>query len=358
MKKFIVNTFRLACALLSLVRGVMVLCMLAVFTMTVYFISVAARVTIDQYNETLVWKDTGYGVPLAEVEPALLSNMADAGTVDAAEALDALEQYLEGLDGMSIPDRQLAESLLSEASKWKETYGLGSGTVDRLSLYLELEDAIPEAYATLDTGRLQSLGNMLYDMEMEDQTISGQQYMERLKGVSADFVEAGHAMSGTIWSAGTVRDGIWAVPYTYGREEMTGILDRLRPMEKFPAIQAIAGMLSDSSTVLNQNKNTRDMFAYHQFMDIVSNVDRSSYVPVSSIYTYGQALTFGCNVEVWQQDGYTVSLDSPVSGIYHDGERLEGDEYVRKGTELTVTLDEIYEPIPEEPDDWDNEWDE
>lgn len=346
MKKFFLNTFRFIGALLALIRGVMILSMLVVGIITVYLIYVTANVTINQYNETLTWKNTAYEVPLAEIEPALVANRMDTDIVGAAAAWDDLETYLNSLDGQFIPDRETAETLLAEAVKWQETYNLKSDSIARLSLYLELEDAISEAYDTLNTNKLQELAQTLYNLELEEKTEAGQQYMERIRNVSSDFAEARNVMTETILSVGTVENGIWTIPYTYTRTDLTEVLEQVESMEKFPDLCNSADVLSDIADVLNYNKNAREYFEYQEFAESIANIKRSQYVAVSSIYTYEQALAFGCNIYPECHDGYTINPNSPVTGIYHDGERLDNNQYVKKGTQLTAEISEIYDPIP------------
>lgn len=346
MKKFFINTFRFIGALLALIRGVMILGMLIVGVITVYLIYVTANITINQYNETLTWKNTAYEIPLAEIEPALVANRMDTDIVDAAAAWDDLETYLDNLDGQSIPDKETAGTLLTEAVKWQEKYNLKSDSITRLSLYIELEEAISNAYNTLDTDRLQELARTLYDLELEEKTKAGQQYMERIRNVSSEFSEVQKVMTETILSVGTVENGIWTIPYTYTRTNLTEALEQIQNMQKFPDLCDSANVLSDIADVLNYNKNAREYFEYQEFMESIADLKRSQYIAVSSIYTYSQALAFGCNIYPEYRDGYTINPNSPVIGIYHDGERLEDNQYVKKGTLLTAEISEIYDPIP------------
>lgn len=347
MKKFIKNVFRFIGAVFSLIRGIMIIGMLVIGAASIYFINMAYKVTVNQYEESLVWKDTAYEKPLAEVEPVLVSNIVDTNIVAAASAWDMLNQYVESLDGSPLQDKEKAETLLGDAAHWQEVYNLRSDAITRLSLYLELEDAISNAYATLDTGALKDLSEKLYSLELEGPTISGQRYMERLGEVSADFKEAGSLMVDTVLSAGTLKDGIWTVPYTYTKKDITKVLERLQAMEKFPDICNTADILSDIADVLNYNKNARDYFKYQEFKkSVLAKTARSGYKPVSSIYTYAQALDFGCDIIAEEQDGYTISPDSTLNGIYYKGERLSDSDYVKKGTPLTAVVNEIYEPIP------------
>lgn len=351
MKKFVKNTFRFIGAVFSLIRGIMVLGMLVMAAASVYFINMAYKVTIDQYEESLVWKDTAYEKPLAEVEPVLVSNIVDTDIVAAASAWDTLNQYVGGLDGSGLQDKENAKMLLDNAAHWQDVYNLRSDAVTRLSLYLELEDAIPDAYVTLDTGALEGLADRLYALELEMPTASGKQYMERLGEVSADFKKAKALMADTVLSAGSLKDGTWTVPYTYTEKDIAKVLGQLQAVEKFPDIRSTINVLSDVADVLNYNKNARDYFKYQEFKkSVLGKTSRSKYRPVSSIYTYAQALDFGCDILAEERDGYTISPDSILNGIYYKGERLSGNDYVKKGTLLTAIVNEIYEPIPiEEP---------
>lgn len=347
MKKLFRTVFRFTGALFLLIRNVAVLGMIIIAVAAVYFINMIGKVTVNQYNESLVWEKTAYDAPLAEVEPALVANVLSTDIVDAAAAWEDLEQYVDGLDGQSIPDRDVAEELLQQALYWQEIYHLKSNSVTRLSLYLDLEDAIADVYTTLDTAELKSLSSALYNLEMEEPTDAGKQYMDRLRKVSSDLEEVQKTMSDIIRSVGDVKDGVWIVPYTYTRTDLTEVLEQIQKMQKFPALSDTVNVLSDMADVLNYNKNTREYFQYQAFKEKMDRINRSQYVAVSSVYTYEQALLFGYDVDVEQWAGYTVSLKSPVTGIYYEGERLDNSQYIRKGARVTVEIDEMYDPIPE-----------
>lgn len=346
IKKFFSGTFRFIGALLALIKGIMVIGMLMVGVGTAFLIYTTAKVTIEQYNETLTWKNTAYETPLAEIEPALVSNIVDTDIVTAAAAWEALDSYVDSLE-QEPPDRETAQALLDEAVKWQEKYGLQSDTITRLSLYLETEEAITEAYSTLDTSRLKELAQELDRLEMESSTPAGQYYMRRLAEVASDFRQAADMMENVIGTVGMLQNGIWTIPYTYTRTELADALEQVNAMKKFPVLNDTAGILSDVADVLNSNKNARDYFAYQEFSAKVIGLTRSDYVAVSSVYDYGQALDYGFTVAPVHMNGYTVSLSSPVTGIYYDGRRLEGNEYVRKGSNVTVKISEVYEPVVE-----------
>lgn len=346
MKKFFKEMFRFVGALLALVRGIMVIAMLIMVVVSIYLINMTAHVTINQYNETLTWKNTAYKVPLAEIEPTLVSNVVDTDIITAASAWDELDSYLDSIKDGGL-ERDKAQAILDEAVQWQEVYGLKSDAITRLSLYLELEDAIPEAYSTMDLSRLKELSASLYSLELEERTATGQEYMARVAQVASDFADAKKTVIETIGSIGTFEDGVWTVPYGYSRTDLTDVLEKLKSLEKFPALYDSENVLSDIADVLNTNKDAREYFEYQQFIGSVEGLTRSDYVAVSSVYTYGDALAYGCRVDVPQWEGYSISMDSPVTGLYHDGERLASDEYIRKNAQITAEIDPIYELLPE-----------
>ena len=348
-KNFFINVFRFIGALFALVRGIMILSMLVIGTVSAYLIYATYEETVNQYNETLIWKNTGYDVPLSDIEPALVSNIVDTDIVNAATAWENLNTYLKTLEENPISDVEEAKGILSEAVAWQEAYHLKSDDIDRLSLYLELEEAIPKAYETLNTEELEELSNRLYNLELEEHTTSGGQYMERLKEVSSDFEEAEALMSETVGSIGSVKNGIWTIPHTYTRTDLEDVLGQIESMQKFPALYDTAAVLSDIADVLNYNKNAREYFEYQTFAQSVAGLDRSSYAAVSSIYTYEQAVAFGCRVRAAQMPGYIIDPNSPVTGIYYEGERLDSNEYIRKGAPVTAEIRVSYIPVEEIP---------
>ena len=158
-------------ACFSLVRAVFLFCIVTVAVLSVFLIWMAYRVTITQYEETLIWENTAYTVPLADIEPVLVSNVVDTAVVTAAASWERLDAYVDSLSGR-IPDRAEAEQILSEAVMWQAAYGLNSLSIDRLRLYLDLEDAVTEAYETLNTENLDRLSVELSNLEREDLTTS------------------------------------------------------------------------------------------------------------------------------------------------------------------------------------------
>lgn len=353
MRKFFKCIWKFLKAMLSTVRILTIIGMFIVAGVTIYFVTTAYRVTVNQYNESLIWESTAYEAPLAEIEPALVSNVVDTGMVDAAASWDALEDYVHSLDGKSI-DKAKAKSLLDKAAQWQEAYGLESEAVSRLSLYLEIEDAIPKAYDTLDTENLSSLAMLLYAMELKERTQAGQQYMERIAQVASDFAAAKALMGDTILSVGTLEDGVWTIPYTYDRSDVTQLLKRAEALRKFPKLRDMANVLSDITTVLNYNKNARERFGYQKFKDMIAGLSRSDYIAVSSVYTYGQALSYGLKVDV---QGDYADANSPVEGLYYKGRRLENNQHIRKGSNVVVKVTGLYKPeatpeptpVPTEP---------
>lgn len=354
MKRFFKNMFRFIGALLALAKGITIIGMFIIAACSIYLIYTTANVTINQYNETLTWQNTAYEVPLAEIEPTLVSNVVDTDIITAASAWENLDNYLYSIKDGGF-ERDTAQAILDDAVQWQDIYGLKSDAITRMSLYLELEDAIPEAYDTMDLSRLKELSVSLYSLELEERTATGQAYMDRVARVASDFADAKRTVTETIGSIGTFEDGIWIVPYGYSRTDLTDVLEKLKSLEKFPALYDSENVLSDIADVLNTNKDAREYFEYQQFIENVGDLTRSDYVAVSSIYTYADAVAYGCQVDAPQWDGYFISGESPVTGLYYDGERLASDEYIRKGAQITAEIDPIYELIPEpepEPDIW------
>ncbi len=346
MKRFFKGTFRFIGAFIALVRGIMVLAMLVVGMVTVYFINKAANITINQYNESLIWESTAYEAPLAEIEPAFVSNVIDTDAVDAAAAWEELDRYMDSLDGQQIKDRDTAKKVLDNAVYWQDIYGYKSDEITRLSLYLDLEDAISYAYTTLDTSNLQTLSIKLYDLEMEEKTKTGQQYIKRIKEAGNDFKEVKIFLTETIYTIGPVEYGILTIPGSCTRRDLAEVLKKAQIMNKFPAFKTKTDVMSGIDEALARNKNAEDYFKYRQFKENAVETC-NQYTSVSVISTYGQALAFGCNIQAEDRPGYRISIESPVFGVYYEGERLDDNQYIRNGTPVTAEIDPVYEPVPE-----------
>ena len=336
-------------ACFSLVRAVFLFCVAAVAVLSVFLIWMAYRVTVTQYEETLVWENTAYTVPLADIEPVLVSNVIDTDVVTAASSWERLDAYVENLSGQ-IPDRTEAEQILSEAERWQEAYGLDSLSIDRLRLYLDLEDAITEAYETLNTENLERLSVKLSNLEREDLTTSGQYYQEYIRQVYSDFQTAKTLMGETVGSVGTFADGVWTLPYTYTSTELNEIASQLSTLEKFPLLCSVDDLSYQLTEILRYNENAREYLTYHAFLGKVEASSRSDYVQASSITTYEDAVSFGCIIRLDERNGFTVSPLSPVENLSYRGELLDGNEYVKRGAPLTAQIDEVYDPVLDNSD--------
>lgn len=345
MRRFMEGAFRFVGAVLALVRAAMVLGMMALAGMSLYMINMTARMMVDQYNETLIWKDTAYGGSLAQIEPAFVSNRVDTGTKAAAEAFEAVDGCLASLEHGQEVDADMFRQLAEAAAPYQEQYGVTSDAADRLLLYADIEDALPEAYASMETGRLQALMEELSAMEMEGRTAAGQAYMDRIRQAAADLSEIESVMEQAA-GIGTLQDGIWTLPGTCTYEDVAPVLERVGALHDIPVMQDTCRALEDIEDVLAANARYKEWSGYQAFKEAVGRTGRSDYVPVSSIYTYGQALEFGCIVSVLEYEGYEISLDSKVTGIWHDGERLEAGQYIRNGAPIEVEIDPEYVPLP------------
>lgn len=358
IKKFFKETFRFIGALLALIKGIAFILMLCIAVISLYLIRTTATVTINQYNETLSWQNTAYDVPLSEINPVLVSNRVDTDVVTAAHAWESLESYVGSLDENGIQDQDTARQLLDDAIVWQEKYSLKSDAIERLRLYLEIEDAVPEAYETLDTEWLQSLAGSLHELELEEMTTAGQTYMSRISQVSDDFKNAKEMMEQTVASVGTFENGVWTIPYAVTREDLSSVLEQIQSMQKFKTMRNAADVLSDIADVLNSNKNAQEYFEYQEFYDNVIGLDRSQYVPVSSLYTYEQAIAYGCQIYEYPPDGYVISPSSPVTGVFYNGERLESNQYINRNafSRIEAQITPMYDPVPEQTEEYYDDW--
>lgn len=351
MKRFLKGMVRFIGAMLALVRGVMVLSMLVIAGISLYIVYTTAQITVDQYNETLIWQDTTYGDSLAQVEPVLVSNRIDTDVKAAVQAFEAIDIYLSELKEDSSLDIDHVSELLDAAGPYVERYGIEPDSAKRLSLYLEIEKAIPEAYESLNTERLEQLSGQLRMMENEDRTESGQIYMAHIQKVSEDFLAAGDFAADPVSGIGTLDDGIWTIPQGTTKEQLMPVLEKIDMILSFPAMQITAEAVSGIDDVLEKNADAGECSGFQKFKQDMTGIVRSDYVPVSSIYTYKQALEFGCIVSVTEYEGYEISLDSLVTGIWHNGERLDGSQYIRKGAPIEIEIDPVYVPVVVSEDD-------
>lgn len=340
------------------VRKILLILMVLGALGTVAFIALITDITWEQYQDTKEWEDTSFGEELSKVPPFLARNYVKAEDKEAVLIWNETAQTLAQIDedkGVRDGKRKTYEEILARSKAEQEAYGLTEGEVpllnERLSLYLELEDALDKAYDTPATDTLKELSTRLYNIHVQVQAPVHDVYFERLNTVANDYRALSDFLSETLPTLGSISEKVLIVNIGMDQDETKAVVKTLEEgnLRKFPFLEKLYRLLTGNAweQILYRNQVSRAYQDWSAAKGELESLSQSQYYSVSVISTYQQALDAGLTVQVDERDGYTVDPNSPVEAITYEGKVLTLDQYIRYGTPVTVELTETYVPIPE-----------
>lgn len=350
-----------------MMKKIMIGCMILASLVTIGFIALIANITWEQYQDTKEWEDTTFGEELSKVPPFLARNYVKAEDKEAVLIWNETSQALSEIDedkGIKTEKREEYEQILAQSKAEQEEYGLTEGEVpllnERLSLYLELEDALAKAYESPETETLKELSTRLYNVNVQVQAPVHSVYFEQLRTVAKDYSDLAEFLSDMLPVLGERKDKVLTVSIDVGPKVTEQTVTALEEgnLRKFLFLEKLYKLLKGDTweKILKRNEISRDYYTWMEAKEELESLSKEQYYSVSSITTYQQALDAGLSVRVEEQDGYTVDPNSPVESISYQGTVLNPDQYVRYGTEVTVEITEQYVeiPKPEEPEEPEN----
>lgn len=340
-----------------MIKKILIGCMIFASLVTIGFIALIANITWEQYQDTKEWEDTTFGEELSQVPPFLARNYVKAEDKEAVliwnEAAQALSQ-IDTEEGVDPKKRENYEQILQESQAEQEAYGLTEGKVpllnERLSLYLELEDAIASAYDKPETETLKELSTRLYNVNVQVQAPVHSVYFERLQTIAEDYKNLAAFLTDTLPKLGTIEEKVLTVSIDVGPKNTEQAVKALEEgnLRNFSFLKKLYDLLTGDTwdTILKRNEISRAYYTWMDAKEELESLSQSQYYSVSVIATYQQALDAGLSVNVEEKDGYAIDPNSPVESISYNGTVLTEDQYIRYGTEVTVEITEQYVEIP------------
>ena len=340
-------------------KVIVTLCILAGL-FSVGMVALIASITWDQYQDTKVWQNTGWNIPLSEVPSTFVKNYTAPGDLpaitiwkDVTGACDALEQ--EAPTPETIVSYQ---ALLQQAYTTQESYPLiGEEFVeqtDTLALYLELEDALQTAYETPDKERMDAAYAQLTAWQIVHPNANITRYVEAFQTVKNQYEQLSLFLQDVFPQLGTKAGNHLVGNPDLDLETTNTWLDGINAsgLRVFPLVDALYQKMDghDWTLLLRHNDQARSYQAWQENKAVLESYSKSDYVPVSAIQTYQDALDYGFPVEVFERPNTIINPSSPVYAITYRGESLYANQYIRKGTSVLVKIEPIYEELVTEPE--------
>lgn len=320
---------------------------------TLWLIYQIVNITWVQYQDTKDWESIAIQGELKDVPPFLAKNYINLQDKEAVETWQEINKILADLSNdKRIPADKLEEykTILERSRTMQETYGITSGTIadqnDQLALYLDVENALNTAYDTPCTDELKSLTGKLYSANLDNNSKIQVSYLDLLKSLAKNYKEANKFMKETLPTLGTLSDGVLTGNTKMDEESTAKFIEdaKEKKLDKFGFINNLLLRLQGAEwiKVLTHNQILRDYELWQDAKKKLHAIQASDYVLVDDIKTYQDALDAKLETDVKKKSGYSIDKESAVLSITYDGQILEKDKYIRKGSDAVVQIDVKY----------------
>ena len=323
------------------IYGILLVCVIAVTAWLAFSIGI-------RYVQTREWESARAEGSMSTRPPSLLQSNGDE-TSQVAVAIAEIEA------GGGVPEgkRGEYEALLADIKTDEEP------TFEQrvLALYLETETALQEAYEVPQSAKLSELESQL--------DLFGKKgvFQARFDAVKQDYAALESFLSKYASSLGTVVDGVLTVDINVDEAKTGQMLQEMeaQDLKKFANMSRLYEAMSGSewSQILKRNERSRAWYAWDAARRQLRTVQKSKYVAVSEVKTYGDAKRLGLEISAAKKEGYVISEESPVTRVTYNGNTLSKGQYFKKGLKVTVEVEAVYERDPAYVtyDDWDEDED-
>lgn len=334
------------------------LTLLAILSLVLTFLF--AYDVLGQYEETMNWQQNILNSDIHKAPPNLAKNyippeeqelyvrLTDVNQaleeVEADETVkvEKLDQYWEIHNKAKVVmDRMTEEDSLPE--------GTSFSNMNRLEAYLKAEEAIQNAYDTVDSETLDQYAQAFAKRLTHEEKAIDRHYLQRLRELAVEFVTLEEFSKEMLNSLGVVEQNILRVDIRVTRSITDNLLTRIENenMERFNHIKKMADVLRSVSwdKILTHNTLTRDYYSWKESQEILEALLFSNYIPVSEFDHYERAIQYDPSQAIESPEGYELDIYSPVTAVYYKGERIAEGSYIRKGIPLRFDIDYLYTEI-------------
>lgn len=330
-------------------------------------------VIYEQYQDTKQWSQSPFVDEIHNVPPAFASNYIPLGDKLSLEILTQVNGAINEItDAKGIPEGKLSSysQLYRKAMTLQDEQGLQDTDVMqntyRLGLYIDIENAIRTAYTQPDSEQLKVLSSRLEQLMLNEALTIDTLYAERLSTITSDYGKL-QAFSDKALSTLGLKDGSTlivdvSVTYDMGHSLIQEI--DASGLGQFDHVNKLKSLLESDqwSSITKQNAVTRQFYAWDTSRAILEALSKSDYISIASLYTYSKALDYDPSIELTPQEGTIIDPNSAITQIRMANRVLTPNEYVRRGTQLTFTIEPEYiliakpelPDIPDEPEIPDN----
>lgn len=338
-------------------RKLFVITMSLIIFGSLSFSSVLAHSIYEKYKDTLNWNNSSLLSKIHQVPPSLAKNYISAEEQELFEILIDVNIALNEIKANGeIDDRKYNDywELYDKAKIAIENSNAESLPAEKIfeefQFYLEVDLAIKKAYTELNVESLEEYAKVLSkNLKSEDSKLD-RSLLKSIRKIAESYKKLEEFSSSALSRLGVVEDNILYVDIKVNRDITDELIREIEEnkLDKFPHIRDLLEILKGDSwnKILAHNASSLEYYSWKESEKILNALSRSNYISVSSFNTVEDVLNYDPSISLEEKENHTINRDSVVTGVYYNGELLNENLYVKKGTPLTFTIDYKYTELP------------
>lgn len=316
--------------------------------------SVLAHSVYEKYNDTVRWENSSLLSKIHQVPPSLARNYISTEDQKLYETLVDINIALEEIEEEGeISDRKhndywgLYERAKEEIESRDEDEPIPAEDIfEDFELYLKADLAIKRAYTDLDVESLEGYTQTLSTrLKKEDSKIE-RALLDELHKVASAYKRLDEFSSSALNQLGVVEDDVLHVDIKVNRDITDQLLSEIssKKLMDFPHIRNLADILQGDAwdKILAHNSSSLKYYSWKESEAILNALSQSHYISVKSFDTVEDIVNYYPSIELEEKDNHTINMDSVVTGVYYNGEKLDESLYVKRGASLNFTVDYEY----------------
>lgn len=328
--------------------------LIVIILCSIVYSALLADEVYKKYTTTLEWDNSSLQQKIHTVPPGLAKNYVSGeeqfliGLVaDVNSVLEEIKKnngisekkYEEYLALQSFINEKIGEN--EENEKFLDENGM-----NEFNFYIEAHSIIDNSYETLNIDELERIESIFATRITEKEQEVDKTYLEKIQKISKDFKNLESFSKNALEKLGSVENDVLKVDLKVNKEITEDLLKEIeeKKLRKFTHIYKLYGILTSEpwSKILAHNEDSKKYFAWKESKEILENLSKSNYVPVSYFLTVDDIVKHYPNFKFQEKENHSINGDSIVEDVFYEGKLLDDGLYVKKGLNLNFQINYEY----------------
>lgn len=317
-----------------------------------------AKSMYEKYNDTIKWENSSLQSKVHQIPPELAQNYI---SVEEQKMLSILTEVNEALTEIKKnkgiePGKldsywKLYDYATIEIEKSEDHADLlTEDIIGDFGLYLKADLAIKKAYEILETDKLGEYEETFASRLLEQNNAVDKVFLKRLKTLAKDLSNLEYFSDNAITKLGLIENNVLNVDIKVNRKLTDDLLGQIEKnnLTKFSNIKPLSSILKSEEWdgILSHNQSSLEYYSWKESEKILDSLMKSNYISVSSFKTIEDVTSYSPGIQLEERENYSINKDSSVNAVYFNGEKLKGNLYVKKGTQLNFVIEYEYTENP------------